>query len=40
MLGGKSAWEETDTTNEIKVGVNEYEGGVMLFFAHLFAYLT
>ena len=40
LLGGKNNWEEVDTSNEIRVDVNEYEGGVMLFFAHPFDYLT
>ena len=40
LLGGKSTWEEIDTPNEIRVDVNEYEGGVMLLFAYLFDYLT
>ena len=38
LLGGRSTW--VDAPNEIRVDVNEYEDGVMLFFEYLFAYLT
>lgn len=40
LLAGKSTWEEVDTSNETRTGVNESDDGVMLFFTYLFAYLT
>ena len=40
LLGGKQSWEEIDTPHEIRVGVNEYADGVMLFFEYIFNQLT
>ena len=40
LLTGSSTWEELDTDRPIRVDINEYEDGVMLFFLYLFDHLT
>ena len=40
LLGDKNNWEETDSPNMIRVDVNKYEDGVMLFFEYIFDQLT
>ena len=40
LLGGKSSWEEIESPNEIRVDINKYEDGVMLFFEYIFGQLT
>ena len=40
LLQGKSTWDELDTPTLIRVDINEYEDGVIIFFAYIFDYLT